>query len=392
MRSNSLARLASAGLAALALAEDLLFYGNLTYNEYREATSVLGLSAHIASDAEWRSMTSSDFANYKAIIIPDPSCGSLNQVAFLDETKFAWGPAIAGNIILIGTDPTFHSSSRPGALTLIDDAVRFAAAGNGTGLYFSLSCYYDAVTSSTVNSLSYFGTFTVRGRLACYNDAHIVANASALMALDDADLSNWSCSVHEVFASYPTTGLYGFEPLAIARNAIGEGVQTFADGSTGVPYIIVKGATPAGCGNGIFEPHFGEECDEGPMNGNPGSGCSSSCKCTNGAVAPGVCHPVPANSTYNPTLSTPSVSTPPLFASITMPPPFTRSSSVPLITSSSQFSNSSLSSVSTPAEPSTTVLSTSTSFMNTSSMACHINTPIHRPSNCFTQSLYIRFA
>lgn len=35
------ARLASAGLVHLAMAEDLLFYDSMTYQEYTEATTVL---------------------------------------------------------------------------------------------------------------------------------------------------------------------------------------------------------------------------------------------------------------------------------------------------------------------------------------------------------------
>lgn len=269
-------------------------------------------SAHVASPEEWASYTTADFAAYKAIVIPDPTCGSVGTIDFFDLSKADWGPAVMGNIILIGTDPTFHSSSRPGALTLIDDAVLFSASGNGTGLYFALSCYYDSVDSATVDSLSYFGTITVRGKLACYNDAHLVADSSALGKLDDAALSDWSCSVHEVFSSYPTTGLFGFEPLAIAQGATGDGQKDFADGSNGIPYIIVKGATPAGCGDSVWDATLEEECDDGPLNGTPESSCSSSCKCLNGSVAPGVCRPPGPNSTFSTSLPTPSSTSLPL--------------------------------------------------------------------------------
>lgn len=263
-------------------------------------------SVHVASPEEWASYTTADFEKYKAIVIPDPACGAVNTIDFFDLTKAVWSPAVKGNIILIGTDPTFHSSTQPGALTLIDDAVLFSASGNGTGLYFALSCYYDSVDSSTVDSLSYFGTITVRGKLACYNDAHLVADSTALGTLDDAALSDWSCSVHEVFSSYPTTGLFGFVPLAIAQGATGDGQKDFADGSNGVPYIIVKGATPDGCGDGVWDASLEEECDDGPLNGTPDSSCSSSCKCLNGAVVPGVCRPPGPNSTFSTTLPSPS--------------------------------------------------------------------------------------
>lgn len=254
-------------------------------------------------------MTTADFAQYKAVVVPDPDCGVLADVDFLDNTKATWGPAITGNIILIGTDPDYHSSTRPGALTLIDDGVRFAAAGNGTGLYFALSCYYDSVDTATVDSLSYFGTVKVRGKLGgCYNEAHVVANSTALGMLDDAALSDWSCSVHEVFTEYPTTGFYAFIPLAIAEGITGDGFKTFADGSSGVPYIIVKGATPTGCGDGVYDPSLDEQCDDGDLNGTPASNCSISCKCLYGSVSPGVCAGNSTNTTTSSSTPTPTPS------------------------------------------------------------------------------------
>lgn len=210
-------------------------------------------------------------------------------------------------MILIGTDPTYHASSRSGAINLIDDAIKFAASGPiGTGLYFSLSCYYDSVNITTIKALSYFGTFYVRGRLACYNDAHLVATADELTTVDDSKLGNWSCSVHEVFTEYPKLGIApgtdGFEALAIARNATGDGEETYADGSAGIPYIIARGATPVGCGDGVV--NSPEECDNGTLNGTPGNPCSASCKCLYGVVSPGVCGP--ANTTSSSSMSSSS--------------------------------------------------------------------------------------
>ncbi len=64
--------------------------------------------------------------------------------------------------MLIGTDPSYHARSRPGAIDLMRDAMRFVASGTkGTGLYLSLSCYYGSVASATVSSLSEFGIFNV---------------------------------------------------------------------------------------------------------------------------------------------------------------------------------------------------------------------------------------
>ena len=108
--------------------------------------------------------------------------------------------------------------------------------------------------------------------------------------LDDESLSNWSCSVHEAFASYPSTGKDGFQALAIAQDIVGIGSKTFGDGTKGLPYIISRGATPAKCGDGVWDEKFGEECDDGNLIN--GDGCSLSCKCESGRPkGDGTCYP-----------------------------------------------------------------------------------------------------
>jgi cysteine-rich repeat protein len=203
----------------------------------------------------------------------------------------------------LGTDPSNHFSGEPGAGVLIDNAIKFAASGktssgaSSTGLYFALAHYYEGVDSGAITSLSEFGEFVMRGNLDCYNTAHIVASSPALGTLNDAALSDWSCSVHEAFSKYPTTGMNGFQALAIAKDIIGDGSQTFGDGTIGLPYIISRGATPAGCGDGKWDGGLGEECDDG--NTANGDGCSASCKCESGKPkGDGTCLPAPgSNST-----------------------------------------------------------------------------------------------
>jgi cysteine-rich repeat protein len=284
------------GLVASATAEDLLFLEGFQYREYDEAVA-LGYTVKTVTEAEWAALTTADFAEFKAIIIPDPACqSSPASIKFLDDSKDAWSPAVTGNIILIGTDTSFHFA-QGGAKTLIDNSVNFAAAGKDTagnsltGLYFALSCYYDSVESATVDALSRIGDFTVRGNLDCYNKAHLVASSEALTSLDDAALSNWGCSVHEAFSSYPSVGTNGFQTLAIAQDILGVGSQEFGDGTVGLPYILSRGATPAKCGDGKWDESLGEECDDG--NTENGDGCSLSCKCESGFLAKGdgTCEP-----------------------------------------------------------------------------------------------------
>ena len=123
---------------------------------------------------------------------------------------------------------------------------------------------------------------------SCYDQAHIVGSSPALGSLSDTDLSNWGCSVHEAFSSYPAVGVNGFQALVIADGVINDGSQTFADGHTGLPYIVSRGATPIGCGDGKWDASLGEECDDG--NTADGDGCSKSCKCESGiAKGDGTC-------------------------------------------------------------------------------------------------------
>ena len=49
----------------------------------------------------------------------------------------------------------------------------------------------------------------------------------------------------------------------------GAGNQEFGDSSHGVPFIFVRGATPAGCGDEIWHEDIGEDCDNDELNGIP---------------------------------------------------------------------------------------------------------------------------
>ncbi|MET0405945.1 MAG: kelch repeat-containing protein [Cystobacter sp.] len=255
--------------------------------EARMATS-LGYSVQLVTDDGWRALTTDDFASYRAIILGDKSCSmAVGLLKAAEDTTAVWGPVVDGNVIVVGTDPVYHGKDQ---VTL--NAVKFAASESGkTGMYVGLSCYYHGVDPSTrevVPVLSPFGTFEVTG-VGCYNDAHIVASHSALAGLTDSVLSNWGCSVHEAFMSYPESA---FIPLVIARDEPGHvrwpGSRDFADGSHGVPYVLARGAVPVSCGDAVVQ--YPEQCDTGAKNGVPGTACSASCRlhwCGDGSVDPG---------------------------------------------------------------------------------------------------------
>lgn len=77
------------------------------------------------------------------------------------------------------------------------------------------------------------GGFTVRG-VGCYDGIKIVADSPALDGVTDATLSNWGCSVHEAFDTWPSD----FGVLAVDTDA-GSNYEA-ADGTTGRPYILAR--------------------------------------------------------------------------------------------------------------------------------------------------------
>jgi hypothetical protein len=195
-----------------------------------------GKTPVVVNGATWASMTAAQFDAYDAIVLGDPTCSSsvTTSAGPAEANALVWSSVVNGNVLIIGSDETYHQSQ--GGAALMEKAAAFTVAKPGTtGAYISLSCYYHGTAPMTpVPLLAGFGTFTATG-VGCYNDAHIVATHPALAGLTDATLSNWSCSVHEAFDSWPVS----FEVLAIARG-IGTS-YTATDGSVGTPYILARG-------------------------------------------------------------------------------------------------------------------------------------------------------
>jgi cysteine-rich repeat protein len=137
-----------------------------------------------------------------------------------------------------------------------------------------MSCYYRATSGTPVNLLDPFGSFTT-GMFAArgFNgDAvHKVADHPALADLTDAYLSNWGQSTRNVFETFTTN----FLPLFIALDAPDPGIVSFPDGTSGVSYILARGAdlVPVLCDDGNVD--VGEECDDG--NTINGDRCSAQC-------------------------------------------------------------------------------------------------------------------
>lgn len=200
-----------------------------------QAATALGFPVTVVNTATWNSMTTAQFSQYRAVILGDPFCGFPASRAPQITNGTQWGPAINGNVFIIGSDPVDH-----GKVLVTNNGVKFATAAAGkTGAYITASCYYNGTAPNTaipwLHGLSSLGEFTATGVSGCFNAAHKVADHPALSGLDDAYLSNWGCSVHEGFDHWPSD----FAVLAIAS---GQGnFYTASDGSFGVPYILARG-------------------------------------------------------------------------------------------------------------------------------------------------------
>jgi hypothetical protein len=197
-----------------------------------QAATAAGQPFTIVTDAVWQAMTAADFSQYRALILGDPRCSGHLAPAALNKT--VWGPVTNGNVFIIGSDPSFHASSRPGAAEVIKSGIKFAADAEGaTGAYITLSC--DAANAVALGGLSTLGTFTSVGNPPCGTTVAKVADHPALSLLTAASLSGWGCSIHETFTAWPSD----FEVLAIALD--GGNSYTAPDGTKGTPYILARG-------------------------------------------------------------------------------------------------------------------------------------------------------
>jgi hypothetical protein len=135
---------------------------------------------------------------------------------------------------VIGSDPMTHQIKPGGqANELTLNAIGFAASGPGVGLYACLSTYYRLAELNTpVSFLSELGEFEVQGQATpplsdpplngCPDDVTIVQPSHpAMSGITAAGLSDWGCSIHEVFNAFPSS--YSI----LATNT-----------TTGLPYIL----------------------------------------------------------------------------------------------------------------------------------------------------------
>jgi cysteine-rich repeat protein len=253
--------------------------GGAASPEAKQASD-LGFTPVVVSETMWAAMSAADFGSYRAIILGDPGCAfSPWRLAAAEANRIVWGPEVDGNVMVIGTSLTWTGHDfvpKSGIAFATNDPTK-------TGLYLSLSCYYEFSGNGTpVPVLEFLGSdtsraFTVRGWAngGWTSDAiHKVADHPTLDGLPDSNLSGWFPL--QVFDSFPTD----FVPVAIARHVSNPGRLSFPDGRAGVPTILARAAdlVPVLCGDGTVQK--GEECDDG--NTLNDDRCSAQCRIERG--------------------------------------------------------------------------------------------------------------
>ncbi|MFL6238202.1 MAG: hypothetical protein ACJ735_01735 [Actinomycetes bacterium] len=217
-----------------------------------------GFTVTVVDQSTWASMSASDFAQYQVIILGDPDCGSLSEIQPAIDNASVWQSVVmasGGNRALIGTDSTLHDSgaggSRRGDLLAAKGIAYAGAVPDATGVYLSLSCYYDYGVNALHMPLPWLDGLTGHGPNAfvvssesalglCAGAISIVAQSGPTDGLHDADLADWGCSVHEFFDAWPSD----FVPLALATDAPPEYTANDVDTGnsvSGSPYILVAG-------------------------------------------------------------------------------------------------------------------------------------------------------
>jgi RHS repeat-associated protein len=245
-----------------------------------EATeaAALGCAVTVFASSDVNGMTQAQmetyFGGFTAIIVGDPSTSTTcSSTVPADALQYApdWGPAIKGNVALLGTAPVLAGTS---GKTLLDDAITYTVAGGSsgtTGLYASLNCDYStAPAGTTVPLLASVGAggFAVTGQSANCPDSGTVnelqaASNAAFNGLAAGNLGSWSspaCSVEETLTGFPA-GLAGLAFDSAATPA----TFTASDGATGQAYILA-GTLPS-AGTLALAPSQGGEVPAGTTAG-----------------------------------------------------------------------------------------------------------------------------
>jgi hypothetical protein len=232
-------------------------------SQEEQIATAQGLLVTVVPDSVWATYTASDFGQYDLLIAGDPTCGVLPPGLIATAPTYgsvvlgtAGGRTLAGNRIVVGTDPVFHDGgdySSVGARgTIIRDGIAFAGKQPGrTGMYFDATCGANtgdpgqvAGTLAILASLSAgAGPWTIDAVPPCGGSVSLIASEPSFSDLTTASLQGWGCSVHESFPTFPTD----WSALAVATDTVTQ-PTCGVDPNTALPacgeaYILLAGSS-----------------------------------------------------------------------------------------------------------------------------------------------------
>jgi hypothetical protein len=220
-----------------------------------------GFAVTVIDDATWGTYTAADFGQYDLLIAGDPNCGSLPPG--LVSSASVYGPVVlgldggrtlAGNRIVVGTDPVFHDGgdyTSPDARgTIIREGIAYAGNQAGTtGMYFDSTCAanYSGQSAETLAILtamsSGVGAWTIDADPPCGGNVSLIASNPSFVDLTTASLQGWGCSVHESFPTFPSD----WSALAVATDTLSTPTCGVDPGTglnaCGEAYILVAGSS-----------------------------------------------------------------------------------------------------------------------------------------------------
>lgn len=253
-----------------------------------------GWNVTVATQSQWDAMSGSQFASYQLLVLGDPTCGSASAISGAVSNEATWAPQVNGTMIVIGTDPIYHERSYPGSgqttpdpAKLVYQGLAYAGGQAGrTGLYLDLSCYYQSGSNADAPILDGLESGFRLSGAGCTSAIHVVAAAQQLIGVTDADLSNWGCSTHEYFTSWPSD----FVPYVLDTTDTCPSPYSPPDGSaSGCPYIVARGGGISAGGVTLTAPTAGGIGTNQTLtaavelDGSPVSGASVTLTCTSGA-------------------------------------------------------------------------------------------------------------
>jgi hypothetical protein len=206
----------------------VLIYGpSMTTSTPNEQTvaEAAGHTVTVVDATQWEGMTTEEFAAFNALVIGDGGCDA--PPSLLDaavNSRTTWSPAVTGHITLNTFDIFFHNQGQ--GAEFFANSINFAAGGTGTGLYFSLSCWFGG---GDLTILDQFGTFTTDGDSG--NEVDFLQPTHPVLAgITNFGLEDWGSSFHNHFVSFPGT----FQALL-----------EDADGNPDLPVLLANPGVPS---------------------------------------------------------------------------------------------------------------------------------------------------